>query len=143
MKIQTIQQNKLEEFKVNIRLKLATLWTSLMFLIIYLDYFHLYMPGSLKDMLAGKVFVFDVTQVFLLAAFAMVTIPAVMIFLSVALPAEIDRWANIIIATVNIPFLLFNLAGVAWIHMVTGAVVQVILSGLIIYYAWKWPRAET
>lgn len=143
MKIQTIQQNKLEEFKVNIRLKLATLWTSLMFLIIYLDYFHLYMPGSLKDMLAGKVFVFDVTQVFLLAAFAMVTIPAVMIFLSVALPAEIDRWANIIIATVNIPFLLFNLAGVAWIHMVTGAVVQVILSGLIIYYAWKWPRVET
>jgi len=143
MKIQTIQQNKLEEFKVNIRLKLATLWTSLMFLIIYLDYFHLYMPGSLKDMLAGKVFVFDVTQVFLLAAFAMVTIPAVMIFLSVALPAKIDRWANIIIATVNIPFLLFNLAGVAWIHMVTGAVVQVILSGLIIYYAWKWPRAET
>ena len=143
MKIQTIQQNKLEEFKVNIRLKLATLWTSLMFLIIYLDYFHLYMPGSLKDMLAGKVFVFDVTQVFLLAAFAMVTIPAVMIFLSVALPAKIDRWANIIIATVNIPFLLFNLAGVAWIHMVTGAVVQVILSGLIIYYAWKWPRVET
>lgn len=143
MKIQTIQQNKLEEFKVNIRLKLATLWTSLMFLIIYLDYFHLYMPGSLKDMLAGKVFVFDVTQVFLLAAFAMVTIPAVMIFLSVALPAKIDRWANIIIATVNIPFLLFNLAGVAWIHMVTGAVVQVILSGLIFYYAWKWPRVET
>ena len=143
MKIQTIQQNKLEEFKVNIRLKLATLWTSLMFLIIYLDYFHLYMPGSLKDMLAGKVFVFDVTQVFLLAAFAMVTIPAVMIFLSIALPAKIDRWANIIIATVNIPFLLFNLAGVAWIHMVIGAVVQVILSGLIIYYAWKWPRVET
>ena len=50
---------------------------------------------------------------------------------------------NIIIATVNIPFLLFNLAGVAWIHMVTGTVVQVILSGLIIYYAWKWPRVET
>ena len=50
---------------------------------------------------------------------------------------------NIIIATVNIPFLLFNLAGVAWIHMVIGAVVQVILSGLIIYYAWKWPRVET
>jgi hypothetical protein len=142
MKTATNQQYKPEEFKVNIRLKLATLWTSLMFLIIYLDYFHLYMPGSLKDMLAGKVFVFDVTQGFLVAALAMVTIPAVMIFLSVALPAKIDRWANIIIATVNIPFLLFNLSGVAWIHMVIGAVVQVILSGLIIYYAWKWPRVE-
>lgn len=113
-----------------------------MFLIIYLDYFHLYMPGSLKDMLAGKVFVFDVSQGFLVAALAMVTIPALMIFLSVALPAKIDRWANIIIATVNIPLLLFNLAGVAWVHMVIGAAIQVVLSGLIILYAWKWPRLE-
>jgi hypothetical protein len=142
MKTQTTQQNKLEKFKINIRLKLAALWTSLMFLIIYLDYFHLYMPGSLKDMLAGKVFVFDVSQSFLVAALAMVTIPALMIFLSVALPAKIDRWANIIIATMNIPFLLFNLAGVAWVHMVIGAVIQVVLSGLIIFYAWKWPRLE-
>jgi hypothetical protein len=81
------KQNTLEDIKVNLKLKLASIWASLMFLIIYLDYFHLYMPGSLKDMLAGKVFVFDITQAFLLAALAMVTIPALMIFLSVALPA--------------------------------------------------------
>lgn len=142
MNAKKTQQNKLEEFKVNIKLKLAALWTSLMFLIIYLDYFHLYMPGSLADMSAGRVFVFDITQGFLVAALAMVTIPAVMIFLSIALPAKIDRWANIIIAAMNIPFLLFNLAGVAWVHMVIGAVIQVVLSGLIIVYAWKWPRLE-
>jgi hypothetical protein len=142
MNTQTNQKIQLAEFQVNIRLKLATLWTSMMFLIIYLDYFHLYMPDSLKDMLAGKVYVFDVSQGFLVAALAMVTIPALMIFLSVALPAKIDRWANIIIAAINIPFLLFNLAGVAWTHMVIGAVIQVVLSGLIIVYAWKWPRLE-
>jgi len=135
-------ENTIEEFKVSVKPKLASLWTSLMFLIIYLDYFHLYMPRKIEDILKGRVFVFDITQGFLLAALAMVTIPALMIFLSVALPAAINRWANIIIAVINIPLILFNLTGEAWIHMVIGAVVQVILLCLIIRYAWKWPRIE-
>lgn len=133
----------LEEIKVNIKVKLAALWASLMFLIIYIDYFHLYMPGSLKDLLAGKVFVFDITQGFLMIGLVIVTIPALMIFLSVALPAKVNRWTNIIIAAVNIPCMLFNLAGEAWLHMVVGAVVEVILLCLIIRCSWKWPRVAT
>jgi len=62
MQTQKKSQNTLEDLKVSVKMKLATLWASLMFLIIYLDYFHLYMPGSLEDMLAGKVFVFDITH---------------------------------------------------------------------------------
>ncbi len=142
MNLQINPQNALEDIKVNVKLKLAALWTSLMFLIIYLDYFALYMPGTLKDILAGKVFVFDITQGFLVAALALVTIPALMIFLSVTLPAKENRWANIIIAAVNIPFILFNLAGEAWMHMVFGAIVEVALLCLIIRYAWKWPCME-
>lgn len=132
-------QNELEDIKVGLKLKLAALWTSLMFLIIYLDYFALYMPGTIENILKGRVFVFDITQGFLLAALTIVTIPALMIFLSVALPAKLNRWTNIIIAAVNIPLILFNLAGEAWIHMVFGAVVEVVLLCLIIRYAWKWP----
>jgi hypothetical protein len=135
-------QNTLEDIKVSLKMKLASLWASLMFLIIYIDYFHLYMPGMMADIQTGGVYVFDITQGFLLAALASVTIPALMIFLSVALPAKVNRPANIIVAAVNIPFMLFNLAGEAWIHMVFGAVVEVVLLGLIIRYAWKWPRIE-
>lgn len=136
-------QNALEDIKVSLKLKLATLWASFMFLYIYVDYFHLYMPGVLEDILAGKVFVLEITRAFLLAALASMTIPALMIFLSVALPAKVNRWANIIIAAVYIPFTLFNLAGETWMHMVFGAVVEVVLLCLIIRYAWKWPRIET
>jgi len=143
MKTQIKPQIELEEINVNVKLKIASLWMSVMFLIIYLDYFHLYMPGSLEDILAGKVFVFDITHGFLLAALAMVATPALMIFLSVALTAKVNRWANIIIAAINIPLILYNLAGEAWIHMVVGAVIQVVLLCLIIRYAWKWPRVET
>jgi hypothetical protein len=135
-------QNTLEDIKVSLKIKLATLWASLMFLIIYLDYFHLYMPDKMEDIQTGRVFEFDITQGFLLAALASVTIPALMIFLSVALPAKVNRRANIIIAAVYIPFMLFNLAGETWMHMVFGAVVEVVLLCLVIRYAWKWPRIE-
>lgn len=101
------------------------------------------MPGKIEDILKGRVFVFDISQAFLLTALASVTIPALMIFLSGALPAKLNRWANTIIAAVYIPYTLFNLAGDAWMHMVLAAVVEVVLLCLIIHYAWKWPRIET
>ena len=143
MNSQKTPQNALEDIKVSLKLKLAALWASFMFLYIYVDYFALYMPGKIEDILRGRVFVFDITQGFLLAALASVTIPALMIFLSVALSAKVNRWVNIIIAAVYIPYTLFNLAGEAWMHMVFGAVVEVVLLCLIIRYAWKWPRIET
>ena len=142
MNSQKVPQKALEDIKLNVKLKLAALWASFMFLYIYVDYFHLYMPGSLEDMLAGKVFVFEITQAFLLVVLATVTIPALMIFLSVALPAKVNRWTNIIVATVYIPYTLFNLVGEAWMHMVFGAIVEVVLLLLVIWYAWKWPELQ-
>ena len=135
--------NSLEDIKVSLKGKLATLWTSLMFLYIYIDYLHFFMLNKIKDIQAGSVFVFDITQGFLLAVLVSMTIPVLMIFLSVALPAKVNRWANIIIAVLYIPYTLFNLAGEAWMHMLFGAVVEVVLLCLIIRYAWKWPRIET
>ncbi|MBX2894439.1 MAG: hypothetical protein KF763_03290 [Cyclobacteriaceae bacterium] len=132
--MQKIQQNS----KANVSVKLATLWAGFMFLYIYVDYFALYMPGKVDAILKGKIFVFDITQGFLLAALASVTIPALMIFLSVALPEKVNRCTNMIIATMYIPYSLFNLAGEAWMHMVFGAAVEVVLLCLIIRYAWKW-----
>lgn len=142
MNSQKVAQNALEDIKLNVKLKLAALWAPFMFLYIYVDYFHLYMPGSIEDILAGKMYVFDITQVALLIGLVSVTIPALMIFLSVALSAKVNRWTNIIVATVYIPYTLFNLVGEAWIHMVFGAVVEVVLLLLIIGNAWKWPKEK-
>lgn len=133
----------LEDMKINVKLELAALWVNFMFLYIYVDYFHLYMPGSLKDILAGKMYVFDITQVALLIGLVSVAIPAVMIFLSVVLSAEVNRRTNIIVAAIYIPYTLFNLAGEAWIHMFFGAAVEVVLLLLIIRYAWTWPRQDS
>lgn len=140
MNTQKKSVNVLEDIKVNVKLKLAMLWVSFMFLYTYVDYFHLYMPGKVNDILNGKAFIFDITQGFLLVVLILVAIPVLMIFLSVALPSKVNRWSNIIVASVYIPYMLFNLAGETWMHMVLGAVTEVFLLCLIICFAWKWPR---
>ena len=98
------------------------------------------MPDSIEGLLAGQVWKFDISQAFLLIALASVTIPALMIFLSVALPAKVNCRTNIVVAAVYIPYTLFNLAGKAWPHMIFGAFIEVVLLLLIILYAWKWPK---
>lgn len=143
MKTQQSPQNSLEDIKITVKLKLATLWASFMFLYIYVDYFALYMPGKIDNILKGKVFIFEITQGFLFTALVLATIPILMIFLSITLPAKVNRLTNIIVAIVHIPYMLFNLAGEAWVHMVFGAVIEVVLLCLIIHYAWKWPKIET
>jgi len=134
----TYTQKKLEDIKVNVKLKLASLWTSFMFLYIYVDYFALYMPSKIDDITKGKVFVFDITQEFIFIALVLATIPILMIFLSLILPAKINRLTNIIMAIILIPYMLFNLTGEAWLHMYFAAVVEVFLLCLIIRYAYKW-----
>lgn len=133
---------ELEDIKISVKLKLASLWTSFMFLYIYVDYFHLYMPGSMKDVMAGKMFIFDITQSALLIGLVSVTIPALMIYFSVTLPAKANRWTNLIVAILYIPYTVFNLVGEVWIHMIFGAIVEVTILSLIISYSWKWRQQQ-
>jgi hypothetical protein len=138
MNTQKALQNRLEDIRV--QMKLAALWAGFMFLYIYVDYFGLYKPDYISNILAGKVFIFDITQTFLLTGLALTTIPALMIFLSVVLTPKVNRWTNIIVAAVYIPYTLFNLTGEFWMYLVYGAAVEVVFLLLIIRYAWKWPR---
>src|SRR4029450_9270668 len=80
-------QSALEDRRMPVRAKLAAAWTSFMFLYIYIDYFHLYKPGVLDDLRAGVVFEFDITPTLLAIFVASVAIPALMVMLSMTLPA--------------------------------------------------------
>ena len=131
-----------DEQKVNVRVMIAALWTAFMFLYIYVDYFALYMPGKIKDILNGRVFTFDITQGFIFTALFLAIIPMLMIFLSVVLRAGVNRLTNIIVATALIPYMLFNLVGEAWPHMFLAAATEVALLLLIIRYARKWPTLQ-
>ena len=94
---------------------------------------------KISHILEGKVFEFDITQGFLLLVMILVAIPAFMIFLSVAMPNKINRWVNPIVAVVFIPYMLFNLVGVAWPHMYFAAALEVVHLLFIVRYARKLP----
>ncbi len=134
-----MSKDKLDEQKVNVRVLVAGLWAAFMLLYIYVDYFGLYMPGMMQDIQNGRVFEFDISRTFLIVGLVSVSIPAIMIFLSLSLPAKISRMTNLILAGIYIPYSLFNLVGEAWPHMYYAAVVEVAILALIIRYAKNWP----
>ena len=134
----------LEDIKVHVKLKLAALWASLMFMYVYVDVLGFFKPGFIEDILAGFMWEFEITQTVLLAAFVLMTIPSLMVFLSLALPARANRWTNIVVAALYVPVSIFNVIGEAWVFYFWSAViVEVALLALVIRYAWTWPAAET
>ncbi|MBM3140618.1 MAG: hypothetical protein FJZ92_10580, partial [Chloroflexi bacterium] len=72
---------------IPLQAKLAAAWTSFMFLYIYVDYFGLFKPGVIDDLRAGIVFEFDITPILLTVFLALTGIPALMVVLSMVLPA--------------------------------------------------------
>jgi len=132
----------LEDVKINVKIKLSALWVALLFLYIYVDYFSLYRPGHIEDILAGVVWKFQITQVWALSAMILMTIPVLMIFLSLALKAKANRWTNIIMGILHIVLAIANIIGETWAFYIFGTIVEVVLLSLIVWYAWKWPKQE-
>lgn len=127
-----------------VRAKLAAAWTSYMFFYIYVDYLHLYKPGVVDDILAGVVFEFDISQTFVVTSLIIVGIPALMIMLSMTLPARANRTLNLVVASLCIPMAVFNLVGESWIYFYSlGVALEVLLLAFILRTAWTWPRTPS
>ena len=132
----------LEDVKVNIKIKLSILWATLMFIFIYVDIFRFFQPGELENILAGKVWIFEITQTWALSAMVMMTIPSLMVLLSLTLKAKVNRWINIIMGILHIAIAIGNVIGETWAYYIFGGVVEVVLISLIVWYAWTWPKQE-
>ncbi|MBM3925699.1 MAG: hypothetical protein FJ320_06870 [SAR202 cluster bacterium] len=134
---------ELEDIRVNVKLKLAALWASLMFVYLYVDVISFYKPGVIEDILAGIVWEFEITQGWALGGLALMTFPSLMVFLSLAMPAKVNRWMNIIVAALYVAVSIGNAIGESWVfYFVFAAIVEVALLLLVVRYAWKWPKVE-
>lgn len=132
----------LENPAINIKLKLAALWTSVMFCYIYGDYFELYAPGKVEDLMNG-IGMLD-TPMKLFAASVMLAIPALMISLSIFLKPAISRWLNIIFGAFFTGIMLLiavNSLTIWYIFYVFLALVESVLTATIVWQAWNWPRS--
>jgi len=126
-----------------VQAKLAAAWTSLMFFVIYIDYFHLYKPGAIDQIRGGVIFEFDITPTLLTIFVVVIGISALMILLSMTLPARVNRATNLVVATLYIPVMVFNAAGESWewasfYGLSIG--IEVLILAFILRSAWTWPR---
>lgn len=131
---------ELEDPKINIRFKLAGLWTSTMFLYVYGDFFGLFQPGEVVKLFNGEIpHLGPATQGLVLICTVSVAIPALMIFLSLVLKPQMNRWTNIVLGLAYTLFMAVTLPGAWWYYLFLG-VIEMILTLAVVWYAWTWPR---
>jgi len=136
-------QRTLEDRRMPVQAKLAAAWTSLMFFVIYIDYFHLYQPGAIDQIRGGGIFEFDITPTLVTIFLVVIGIPALMVMLSMTLSARVNRATNLVVASLYIPVMVFNAAGASWdwaFYYGLSIGLEVLLLAFILRSAWNWPR---
>jgi hypothetical protein len=136
--------SELEDFKVNVRIKLSALWTAVMFCYIYGDYFELYVPKKVEELLTGQNILDSPMKLFTVTV--ILAIPALMIFLSLMLKPTLSKWLNI---GVGVFFTLFTLlVGISSISKwrtfyVFLSLLESVITVIIVWQAWTWSKFKT
>src|SRR5690242_17493082 len=99
--METAETVKWLEARVSTRLKLSMLWTTIMFFYVYADLIGFFDPKALRQIIDGNLGPFGpITQPMMLGIAIIMSIPTIMIFLSLALKVNQCRWFNIIAGVV-------------------------------------------
>ena len=107
-----------------------------------MDIFGFYKPGIIEDILAGKVWEFEITQAWAVGALILMMIPSLMVFLSMTLSASVNRWINIIVAILYVVVGIVTTIGETWAFYIVGHIAGIVLLLVIIWTALKWPKQE-
>ncbi len=74
-------------------------------------------------------------------------IPSLMPFLSLVLPTGVNRSLNIVFGAVYsvimIVITILEIRGGGWYFYIFFGLIEIILTLLIIWYAWNWPKQPT
>jgi hypothetical protein len=131
----------LKDVKIPVRFKLSALWTAVMLCYIYGDIFSLFKPGTIRDIAAGNTG-FLGTQGGLLIAALLMSIPSVMVALSILLAPTISRYANIVFGLSYTVVILATLPH-AWVFYIFLGIVEAVLTLSIAWIAWRWPKTTS
>ena len=141
-----IDQNSLADFKINVKIELAILWTTLMFLYIYADYFNLMTPGKLEKMMNLQTPIGPTTPGLLIIFSVLLIIPALMIFTSILLKPLINKWLNIIFgllyAIISVLIIISDIDSKWQGFFVLYNIIEFFVLARIIWKAWNWPKIE-
>ncbi|VXD18707.1 DUF6326 family protein [Marinoscillum sp. 108] len=131
----------LDNPRVNIKIKLSALWTSVVFCYLYGDYFELYVPEKVDSLITG-VNVLDSPSKLLIASIIL-AIPSLMVALSILLNPRVNRFLNVFFGILfTLMMLLIGVNSLTpWYSFYAFlAFLESLITILIVWFAWKWPR---
>ncbi len=116
------------------RIKLAALWTVVIFNMTFADIIGFMHPGTLQKMMDGNVG-FTITSELLLLFSVLTAVPIVMIFLSLVLPVKTNRWINTLAVIMTTLFVVG--AGSATLSYFFFATLEILSMLAVLLYAWR------
>jgi hypothetical protein len=119
----------------DMKVRLSTLWIFATLNYVYADVIILF----------DKSVVFNLTQGALFGASLLVETAILMVLLSRILPYRANRWANIVVGVLNTMAVLLSLTfsgKIPALYYMFFAVIEIVTTSLIVWYAWKWPNTK-
>lgn len=126
---------------IHVKLKLSALWATTVLCYIYGDLFGFFEQQTLVEIVSGKAGPIG-TQAGLLAAALTVAIPSIMVILTLVIKPRLSRWLNLTLGVAYTILMLATMPG-AWMYYVFLGVIEIVLTLLIVWYAWHWPKQES
>jgi hypothetical protein len=140
------EPNTLDNVKINVKFKLSALWIAVMFIYVYADIKVFFQPGLIDDIRSGKIAGMEINQIFLLCSAIIMTIPSLMIFLSLFLKPKFNRAINMVLGIVYtliiISTYLLKGEGDIWAYYVLYNTIEIILTIMIVWHAFNWPKKQ-
>jgi hypothetical protein len=121
-----------------VMIKISALWVGVVLSAHMGDVLRFYEPGIIEQIIAGDVEGMTTTQKGLLLSAIFMAIPIIMAVLSLTLPYNANRWANIIFSIFFFVFTLIWLLTTKAPYKIFLGSISLVFNVLIVWYAWKW-----
>jgi hypothetical protein len=132
----------LDDGRISVRLKISALWIAMLFLFAYGDIFGFFRTGVIEEVIRGEISGMEITQTFLFTVSVYIAIACVMIFLTLVLRPEVNRWFNIVLPILYIASIVAAAIGEEWAYYYFLSIAESGILLLIVWYAWTWPERE-
>ena len=126
-----------------LKTRLAVLWLFVAVTMSANTILYFLVPGVIDEISAGEVVGMQAgPELLLVMAIMYFWVPLVMAVLSLTLKDKVTRWANITLGVFYAGFIFFelvmNVTTVAYPYVMLMDISAIVVSALIVWYAWKW-----
>jgi hypothetical protein len=128
----------------DMKVRLSTLWVFALFNYIYADIISLMDAENLREIITGQAGSIQITQGFLLGTAILMETAIAMVLLSRVLEYRANRWANIITGALNTTAVILSVfigGTTPALYYLFFAIIEVVCTSLIVWYAWRWKPA--